>query len=242
MLRLGVDVGPVATLRGMCGGRSPDLFAAAHAAVLGGADVVHLPLAGDAGTAREEARRLLEGLDADVVLEVAPEAALVEGAAGLSPREVCLVAADGRALDVPGQRREVETALERLRRGGVTGAVRVEPTEEMLLAANEVGAEVVSLHTGRLAAARAEGARVHEMQAIRRAGATARDLGLRVQAGGGLDVGGAVRVAAVPEVEVVTVGSWVVSRAIFTGLAAAVRDLKDAILRAREVAERPEGL
>jgi pyridoxine 5-phosphate synthase len=121
-------------------------------------------------------------------------------------------------------------------------SVFVDPDEDALLAANEVGADAVELHTGRYANATQEAARVHEFQALRRAAVSARQLGLRVHAGHGLDYANVMHVAALPEVEELNIGFAIVARALFVGLREAVREMRDLMWRAREVAQRPEDL
>jgi pyridoxine 5-phosphate synthase len=111
----------------------------------------------------------------------------------------------------------------------------VDPDEQALLAANAVGAAAVELHTGRYANARGEGAVIREFLALKTAATSAKELGLRVHAGHGLAYRNVWRVAALPEVEELNIGFAIVARAIFIGLEAAVREMRDEMLRAREL-------
>jgi pyridoxine 5-phosphate synthase len=249
MLRLGFHLDHVATVRQARRGRNPDLLAAAHAALLGGADRIAVHLREDRRRAQDRDVELLaETLDCDLLLEIAPTEEMVGIARRVRPATVSLVPEGGEestsegALDVGRHRDRLRGPVETLQREGIQVALLVDPAEEALLAANELGADVVELHTGRFAGARTEIARLNEFQALRHCAALARQLGLRVQAGHGLDYRNVAPVAALPEVEALTIGFAVVARALFTGLAAAVREMREAMLRAREIATRGEDL
>jgi pyridoxine 5-phosphate synthase len=179
---------------------------------------------------------------------MAAQPEMVGIACRLKPAWACLVperreelTTEG-GLDVRRNRDGVASAVQRLHDAGVRVSLFVDPDEEALLAANEVGADAVELHTGRYANAPQEGARLQEFQALRRAASSARQLGLRVHAGHGLDYANVARVAALPDVEELNIGYAIVARAIFMGLEGAVRDMRDLMARAREIAARPEGL
>jgi pyridoxine 5'-phosphate synthase PdxJ len=118
-------------------------------------------------------------------------------------------------------------ALERLAQAGVASALRLPPTEQALLLANEAGAVWVDLDTSALGRAANEGLRLKEFLALERCVGTARQLGLRVSVGGGLDLGTLARVAGLAEVEEAHVGFAVLSRSVFTGVTQAVRDLRE---------------
>jgi pyridoxine 5-phosphate synthase len=111
--------------------------------------------------------------------------------------------------------------------------IRLLPTEEALLAASEVGADWVDLDTSAFAQAANDAVRLHEFLALRKAAATARQLGLRVTMGGHLGPPGLARIALLPEVEEIHLGFAVLARAIFIGLTQAVKDLRSEMVPAR---------
>jgi pyridoxine 5-phosphate synthase len=137
-------------------------------------------------------------------------------------------------LDVSRVRDAVAGAIDALHDAEVPVSVFVDPEERALLAANEVGADAVELHTGRYGNARVEAVRVREFQALERAAASAKQLGLRVHAGHGLDYRNVAPVAALPEVEELNIGFAIVARAVFVGMTAAVREMRGAIDAARD--------
>jgi len=248
MIRLGVNIDHVATVRQARRGRSPEIVAAAHAALLGGADQITMHLREDRRHVQDRDLELVkDAVDIPLNLEMAATDEILQIAVALQPAHVCLVpekreelTTEG-GLDVATHRVAVAAAIERLHGAGIPVSLFVDPNETALLAANEVCADAVELHTGRYADAPSPMAQVHEFQALRRAAASARELGLRVHAGHGLDYRNVVRVAALPEVEELNIGYAIVGRAIFTGLTNAVKEMRDRIDRAREIAMRPEG-
>mgnify|MGYP001813659721 CR=1 FL=1 len=247
--RLSVNIDHVATLRQARGVDYPDPVEGARLAEQAGAIGITVHLRGDRRHISDrdvaELRRTVVG---KLNLEMAATDEMVGIACDLKPAHACLVpekreelTTEG-GLDVRASRDAVADAIEKLRAAGIPVSLFVDPSEESLLAANEVGADAVELHTGRYADAKTELQRVHEFQALKRAAVSAHELGLRVHAGHGLDTFNVARVAALPEVEELNIGFAIIGRALFIGLTAAVREMKDLVLRARDIAARPEEL
>ncbi len=249
MIQLGVNIDHVATVRQARGTRFPEVVAAAHAAVLGGADLITMHLREDRRHIQDRDLALVsEGIHVPINMEMAATDEMVAIACDLKPAHVCIVpekreelTTEG-GLDVRAHRDAVVAAIDKLRAAHVPVSLFVDPSEDSLLAANEVGADAVELHTGRYAAAKSPTQQMHEFQALRRAAISAHELGLRVHAGHGLDTFNVSRVAALPEIEELNIGFAIVGRALFIGLTAAVREMRDLILRARDIAVRPEDL
>ena len=243
MIRLGVNIDHVATVRQARGERSPEVVAAAHAAILGGADQITVHLREDRRHIQDKDVELIrEGMDIDLNLEMACTDEMVAIAREVRPEHVCLVperrqelTTEG-GLDVGAHRDAVAEAVQALHETGIRVSLFIDPDEHALLGANEVGADAVELHTGRYANARTEEARLLEFVALRTAANSARTLGLRVHAGHGLDYRNVWRVASLPEVEELNIGFAIVSRALFVGMTNAVREMRDAISDARELA------
>lgn len=245
MIRLGVNIDHVATVRNARGERFPEPVAAAHAAVLGGADQITVHLREDRRHIRDDDVTLIrQGIDIDLNLEMACTEEMVAFAQTVQPTHVCLVpekreeiTTEG-GLDVAGNRDLVKGTVDTLRGANIPVSLFVDPDEQAMLAANEVGAEMVEIHTGRYANAKGEAAVVREFLAIRQAATTAKQLGLRVHAGHGLDYRNVWRVAALPEIEELNIGFAIVSRALFVGMTQAVREMRDAMLHARDAARQ----
>ena len=188
-----------------------------------------------------------EAIATDVNLEMACTDEMVAFAADLKPAQVCIVPENRQevttegGLDVKAQRDALHAAVGKLRPAGIQVSLFIDPDEEALLAASEVGAEAVELHTGRYAGARSEPERVREFLALRQAGITAHQLGMRVHAGHGLDYRNVWRIAGLPEIEELNIGFAIVARALFVGLTDAVREMRTEIDKARELAETGRG-
>jgi pyridoxine 5-phosphate synthase len=235
MIRLSVRLDSVAALRRGAESRTPDLHAAAHAALLGGADAVRLRF-----TNERDVKALRQNLDGALHLDISSAPQEVEVAVHAKPERACLVpprppspGATSLGLEPSHDREAWRAAIEVLRGKGVPVGIRLLPTEEALLAASEVGAEWVDLDTSAFAEAPNDALRLREFLALRKAAGTARQLGLRVTVGGNLRPPGLARLALLPEVEEVHLGFAVLARALFTGLTTAVRELKHDMWQAR---------
>jgi pyridoxine 5-phosphate synthase len=239
MLKLGVNIDHVATLReARYRGRStgePDPVAAALACEAAGAHGITAHL-------REDRRHIL---DRDVVLlrerittrlnlEMANTPEMVEIALQLKPDFVCLVPEKRQELTTEGglDARAGETGLRetcrRLNEGGIQVSLFIDPDPAQVEAAARVGAQFIELHTGTFAEKFADPAgRAIELDRLRRAASQARELGLRVNAGHGLNLSNLPALWIVPHLEELNIGHAIISRAITAGLPAAVREMLD---------------
>jgi pyridoxine 5-phosphate synthase len=240
VIRLGVNLDHVATVRQARRGRVPDLVAAANACLLGGADQVTVHLREDRRHVQDrDVRWLRDLIPLPMNLEMAAIPAMVAFAKEVKPEFVCLVPERREELTTEGglaadrDAAALARVVSDLKGAGIGVSLFVEPTEAVLLAANETGADAVEIHTGRYANARTEDARVGEYLAVARAASAAKALGLRVHAGHGLDYGNVARIAAIPEVEELNIGFAIVARALFTGLTAATAAMRDRMVRAK---------
>ncbi len=248
MIRLGVNIDHVATLRQARRSRFPDLLAAAHAADLGGADSITVHLREDRRHVQDDDVALLvRSGPLPVNLEMAATDEMVAFARRTKPHSVCLVperreelTTEG-GLDVRAHADALSRTVEALRGDGIAVSLFVDPDASTLLAVGEVGADAVELHTGRYAGSRSSAETLRAYLALRDAARTARELGFHVHAGHGLDTRNVKRIAALPEVEEMNIGFALVARAVFVGLTTAVREMRDAIDRGRDTAERERG-
>jgi pyridoxine 5-phosphate synthase len=234
--RLGVNVDHVATLRQARGVSYPDPVEAALAAEAAGADGITVHL-------REDARHI-QARDVEVLrrrlkvklnLEMAVTEGMVAFALRVRPDDVCLVP-ERRAeltteggLDVVGHRVRVREAVGRLRDAGIRVSLFVDPHPAQLAATVQVGAPAVELHTGDYANAWMATGADRELERVRAAAVEAVRLRLEVHAGHGLTLANVPPIAALPEVVEFNIGHSIVARAVFVGMAAAVREMKAAI-------------
>jgi pyridoxine 5-phosphate synthase len=239
-IALGVNVDHVATVRQARRGRHPDPVHAALVAEQAGADSITMHL-------REDRRHiidsdpaaLLQRMQTRLNLEMAVTPEMIAIALRLHPSDCCLVP-EKRAeltteggLDVAGNLASVRAAVSELQAGGIRVSLFIDPDERQIDAARAAGASVVELHTGTYAAATgAELAR--ELARLQQAARHAAALGLVVNAGHGLDYYNVQPVASISQIVELNIGHAIVARAMFTGLAEAVREMKALMLAARQ--------
>ena len=244
MIELGVNIDHVATIRQARRTYEPDPVWAAVEAHLGGADGITVHLREDRRHIQDEdVRRLRELTHIKLNLEMAATSAMVDIACRLEP-EMAMLVPEGRqevttegGLDVAGQRKALAGVVARLADAGIVTSVFIDAEPAQIEAAAAIGARVCEIHTGPYAHAfHAKGrdaesaAVVAELAKIRAAGAAIRAAGMRFNAGHALNYFNVQPVAALPGIRELHIGHAIVSRAMFTGLRAAVREMK-ALLR-----------
>jgi pyridoxine 5-phosphate synthase len=240
-MRLYVNIDHVATVRQARRTDEPDPVRAAVLAELGGADGITVHLREDRRhIVDRDVRLLMETVRTGVNLELAASSEILDLAVELRPMQATLVpekreeitTEGGLALADSGARERTGAALERLVDAGVRTSLFIDPDEDVIRAAVELGAHAVELHTGEYANA-GPAARTAQIERLDRAASLARKLGVDVHAGHGLTYENVRPVAAIPEIEELNIGHSIVSRAVFTGLEAAVREMAELIRRAR---------
>ncbi len=240
MIRLGVNIDHVATLRQARGTRYPDPLQAAIEAEQAGADAVTLHLREDRRHIQERDVELLKGvLQTRMNLEMAVTEEMVKLAMRLRPEECCLVperreelTTEG-GLDVVGNRDRVAAACERLAGAGVRVSLFIDPEVAQIEAAAAAGAPVIEIHTGHYADALTDQGHNDELGRIALAVNRGRELGLQVNAGHGLNYRNVQPIAWIPEIAELNIGHAIVARALFIGLQSAVREMKRLMLEAR---------
>lgn len=238
-IALGVNIDHVATLRQARRSRYPDPLHAALLAEQSGADSITLHLREDRRHIQDrDVAVLREALQTRMNLEMAVTEEMVRIACGARPQDCCLVPESRReittegGLDVRAQAARVAEACGALAAAGIRVSLFVDPEPAQLEAALRAGAPVVELHTGAYAEA-AGAARARELERLRAAARSAAALGLTVHAGHGLHYHNVAPVAAIPEIVELNIGHSIVARALFDGLAPAVREMKRLMTAAR---------
>jgi pyridoxine 5-phosphate synthase len=245
MLKLGVNVDHVATVRQARRTSYPDVIEAALAAERGGADGITVHLREDRRHIQEEdVVALLDRLHTKLNLEMAATSEMVRIAGRLRPPDVCLVperreeiTTEG-GLDVASSIDVVRASVSRLKDAGVRVSLFIDPEEVQIAAAWEIGADVVELHTGAYADAITGNERSHELERLRRAASLAHDRGLLVNAGHGLTLDNVGPIAALPQIEELNIGHSIVARALFVGMEEAAREMKRCMREAREAGRK----
>lgn len=240
-MRLYINIDHVATVRQARRTDEPDPVRAAVLAELGGADGITVHLREDRRHIQDrDVELLLRTVRTGVNLELAAASDVLALAVAWRPMQATLVperreeitTEGGLALATPEARRHLGDAVRRLRDAGIRTSLFVDPDEQSLRASLDLGADAVELHTGEYANARGP-ERAEQLDRLRRAAALGRSLGLAVHAGHGLTYENVAPVAAIPEIEELNIGHSVVSRAVFTGLERAVREMAQIVRAAR---------
>jgi len=240
IMRLFVNIDHVATVRQARRTDEPDPVRAAVMAELGGADGITVHLREDRRHIQDrDVRLLMETARTGVNLELAASSEIMRLACEWRPRQATLVPENREEITTEGGLDMVEAnraalgrAVEALRTVGVRTSLFIDPDEAAIRASADLGADAIELHTGEYANARGA-ERERQLVRLARGATLARNLGLAAHAGHGLTYENVTPVAAVAEIEELNIGHSIVSRAVFTGLEAAVREMAEIIRRAR---------
>ena len=251
MIELGVNIDHVATIRQARRTYEPDPVWAAVEAHLAGADGITVHLREDRRHIQDaDVRRLKETTQIKLNLEMAATDEMVGIACGLKP-EMAMLVPEGRhevttegGLDIVGQEARLKDVIARLADAGITTSVFIDAELPQIEAAARIGARVCEIHTGPYAHAFRDQGRdaeapavLAELDKIRVAGRAIRQLGMRFNAGHALNYYNVQPVARLAGIRELHIGHAIVSRAVFTGLREAVREMKALMVAA---AERPE--
>jgi pyridoxine 5-phosphate synthase len=238
-LRLGVNIDHVATIRNARGGDHPDPVRAAHIAAAAGADGITAHLREDRRHITDgDIDRLMAGIALPLNLEMAATEEMLEIALRHKPHAACIVperreerTTEG-GLDAAGQHNHLAYYVDQLGAAGIRVSLFIEPTERQVEAAVRLGAPVVEFHTGRYAHAGGED-RSTELKRISDCAALAVKNGIEPHAGHGLTFDNVIPVAAIPQVAELNIGHFLIGEAIFTGLEASVRQMRELMDEAR---------
>jgi len=242
MLKLGVNIDHVATLRQAryatmldSPNVEPDIVAAALAAKEGGADSITMHVRGDRRhVGEEDVAGVKQACDLPINFEMASTAEMVGIALRLAPDFVCLVPENRQeittegGLDVAGQRESLRVTVDTLRRGGSTVSMFIDPDKEQIQASAEIKADMIELHTGCFANATGD-RRASEIGRLVAGSRLGHELGLRVNAGHGINYRNIKELFDVPHLLELNIGHSIISRAITTGLEQAVREMAEAM-------------
>ncbi|HEU4748675.1 MAG TPA: pyridoxine 5'-phosphate synthase [Gemmatimonadaceae bacterium] len=235
--RLYINIDHVATLRQARRADEPDPVAAALACEAAGADGITAHLREDRRHVQDaDVLRLRESVETYFNLELAAVPEMVGIATRIRPQQVTLVperreeiTTEG-GLDILTDPPRISAAITELSAAGIRVSLFVDPTTAVVEQAAKLGVPAIELHTGAYAHDSASGL---PLEALRESARLAAALGLAVHAGHGLTVRNVAAVAAIPEIEELNIGHSIVSRSVFIGIESAVREMLEAMQRAR---------
>lgn len=243
MLRLGVNIDHVATIRNARGGVHPDPVRAARQAAESGADGITAHLREDRRHITDaDIDRLMVEIDLPLNLEMAATPEMLEIALRHKPHAVCLVpekreerTTEG-GLDIAAGHNHIAPYVRQLAEAGIRVSLFIEADPVQIAVAEALGASVVELHTGAYCEAAIAGDREAVAQHLHRLQLAATDghaRGLEIHAGHGLTYDTVKPVAAIPELLELNIGHFLIGEAIFRGLREAVTTMRGLIEEAR---------
>ena len=235
-MKLGVNIDHVATLREVRKAIFPDPVKAAAIAEMSGADGITVHLREDRRHIQDrDVILLMKTIDTKLNLEMAIAKEVVDKALEYKPQCVCLVPEKREELTTEGGLNvrdnvdEIARVTKQLQDNGTIVSLFIDPAEEQIKAAADTGAIFIELHTGEFANAQTEIEQMKELDKLITASELANKLGIRVNAGHGLNYHNVSLMHKVPHLEELNIGHSIIARAVFSGLGKAVRDMKELI-------------
>ena len=233
---LGVNIDHIATLRNARGGIEPDPILAADICEKSGGTSITTHLREDRRHIKDaDVYTLIKTINTKLNLEMAMADDIQKIALEIKPYSICLVPEKRQevttegGLDVAGQLQEVTSFIKPLIDAGIVVSLFIDPSFEQVEAAAKTGAQFIEMHTGSYAEAFASENEEVEFQKLKNAAKHAQQLGLSVNAGHGLNYENVHRMHEIDGLYELNIGHSIVSRAVFTGLAQAVKDMVDLV-------------
>lgn len=238
-LRLGVNIDHVATIRNARGGDHPDPVRAAEIVAACGGDGITAHLREDRRHIRDsDLARIQAATGLPLNLEMAATEEMLAIALAHRPHAACIVperreerTTEG-GLDAAGQHNRLYPIVQRLTDAGIRVSLFIAPEEAQVEAALRLKAPVIELHTGEYAHATGE-AQQRELARLAAMAALAAREGIEPHAGHGLTYDNVMPVAAIPQLAELNIGHFLIGEAVFTGLEAAVRRMRELMDAAR---------
>ena len=233
MPKLGVNIDHVATVREIRHGIEPEPVFAALICQQAGADSIVAHLREDRRHIKDKDLYILKKVvKTKLNLEMSTAQEIVEIACEVKPDQATLVPEKRQeittegGLDVPANFKKIEKVSTYLEKQGIAVSLFIDPDKRQIDASRKLGVKMVELHTGRYADAKAGQAQDRHFRELERAVAYAKDKGLVVNAGHGLNYYNVARVAQIKGIEELNIGYAIVCRAVIAGLERAVREMK----------------
>ena len=232
LVKLGVNIDHVATLRQARKGLEPDPILAAAICEMAGAHCITVHLREDRRHMQDNDVKLLrKSVRTKLNLEMADSDPIVRFALDILPDQATLVPEKRQevttegGLDVVKNLKSLKRTVKALANSSVIVSLFIDPDPAQIEAAAETGAHFVEFHTGAYANVRRESQIQSELNILVNSAAAATKLGLRVNAGHGINYHNARDLLKIPKLEEVNIGHSIIARAVFTGLTQAVRDM-----------------
>jgi pyridoxine 5-phosphate synthase len=231
-MRLAINIDHVATLRNARGGNDPDPVKAALLCEATGAAGIVCHLREDRRHIKDDdVRRLRSFLKKKLDLEMAATEEIIGIALKTKPDLVTLVPerrlelTTESGLDIAGKKKFFNSVVKQFHQNRIPTSLFIDPVEAQVRGSADIGTDMIEIHTGEYAEAKSEQETEEQLGKIREAAVLGKSLGLGVNAGHGLDYSNIKPVAAIKEIDEVSIGHAVIVRALYMGLESAVREM-----------------
>ncbi|WP_028844127.1 pyridoxine 5'-phosphate synthase [Thermodesulfovibrio thiophilus] len=238
MVLLGVNIDHVATVRQARKTFEPDPVMAATLAIIGGADGITVHLREDRRHAQDRDLKILRDVvPCELNLEMAATEEMIEIALAVKPDMVTIVPEKRQELTTEGGlnvldlRDSLKEVIKKIKDGGIPVSLFINPDRVDIECSKKIGVDMVEIHTGYYSETRRQ-AQLKELERIKDAVAYALNMGLKVNAGHGLNYYNVKRVAAIRGLRGLYIGHSIISRAVLIGIEEAVREMKKLIKEA----------
>lgn len=236
-MELGVNIDHVATLRNARGGVDPNVLKCAKICESIGVSCITTHLREDRRHIVDtDVRMLRDALETRLNLEMAMTEEMKKIALEIMPAACCIVPENRDELTTEGglnvlaQTQKIQKFIAPLSGVGIEVSLFIDPNLEQVYAASKAGAQVVELHTGAYAEAFGGPDEDSEVAKLKEAALFAQSLGLKVNAGHGLNYQNVHRMKEIPDLSELNIGHSIISRAMFIGIAGAVREMKELLM------------
>ena len=233
---LGVNIDHIATLRNARGGVDPDPIQAAEICEKSGATSITTHLREDRRHIKDQdVKTLKKILKTNLNLEMAVTGEMQKIALSVKPHSVCLVPEKRQevttegGLDVASRLNRITEFVQPLLDAGILVSLFIDPSKEQVYAAAKTGAQFIELHTGQYSMAFGTPDETEEFEKLREASRLAHALGLKVNAGHGLNYENVYRMKQIEDLYELNIGHSIIARSVFVGLEQAVNEMKNLI-------------
>jgi pyridoxine 5-phosphate synthase len=237
-MRLCINIDHIATLRNTRGGVEPDPVAAAYICEIAGADGIVVHLREDRRHIKDRDVYLLrQTIKTKLDLEMGANEEIIKIALDVVPDLVTLVPEKRQelttegGLDVVAQKSKLRDVVKRFHAKNIPVSLFVDPVKSQIKASKDIEADMIEIHTGEYSEAKSHKEQTQLLKEIRLAAEYGKKLGLGVNAGHGLNYLNVQDVAAIPEIDEMSIGHSIISHAAFVGLERAVKEMLQLVKR-----------
>ena len=234
-MKLGLNIDHIATLRNARGGSEPSVIEAAKIALKEDILALTMHLREDRRHIKDDDLYEVKKLGAKINLEMAATKEIQDIALDIIPYSVCLVperrqevTTEG-GLDVEGQKEYLKSYIKPIRDKGILVSLFIDPDEKQVRAAKYVEADYIEMHTGTFSIAFEKGNYENELDKLKSASKLAQELGLKVNAGHGLNYQNVHLMKEIDGLSELNIGHSIISKSIFTGLTTAIKQMLELI-------------